>query len=198
MVAVTLLVLLAVAYGAGNAKLANRNAALAALQQAGMFQVAAEVQERAAGRPCAFVSEYGFPQIAWATDCIGLEMDVYGETGQCPGSTHSLAQLAADGYAVFAMARSPLPDDLMISDWESARMRVRGYGPWRIYTPTPQQVARGELPRIPEPGEASVPCPLSRAPVAAEIRPLRIGPRLPGDETIRYRQRRQGLGEEAR
>ena len=191
------LVLVAVVFTGANLKVAHRNAGIAAIDQAGMYEVAAEVADRADGRPCAFVTEFGFPQIAWATDCIGLEMDVYGETGQCPGATHSVSDLAKQGYEIFAMARNKLPPDLMISEWESQRMRVRGYGPWRIYLPSDEQLAQGPLPRVPRPGEHSVPCPLSRAPLAEQIAPLRIGPRLPDDSTLRYRQRRLELGEEA-
>lgn len=195
--ALAILVLGAVVYAGANVKVAHRNAGIATIDQAGMYEVAAEVQDRANGRPCAFVTEYGFPQISWATDCIGLEMDVYGETGQCPGATHSISNLAEQDYAIFALARSKLPPDLMISEWDAERMRVRGYGPWRIYIPSDEQLADGPLPRPPGPGEHSAPCPLSRAPIAEEIAPLRIGPRLPDDSTLRYRDRRLELGEEA-
>ena len=197
--AVAAAVVLGSLWGFANSRVAVRNAEVAVPTQAIMYRVAEEVTEHADGRPCAFVTEYGFPQITWATSCIGLEMDVYGETGQCPMATHSLADLAEEGYTVFALARSKLPDDLMVSEWESRQLPVATYGrKWRLLTPTEQQVDQGLLPRAPREGEASVPCPLSRAPTADEIQPLRIGPRLPDDSTIRFMQRRQDLAEEIR
>ncbi len=212
-------VVLIIVWGAWQAVVASGNAQVAVIKQRGLHDLGAELQAAAGEGPCAFVSEFGFPQLAWTTDCIGLELDLYGASGQCPGGSHDLATLARRGYDVFALARSPLPADSPLRAWESRRAALRGFGPWRIYRPKPglriastaaspvlgiavampasagraaasALIGTDAIPRLPDPGEASVPCPLSRAPAPAEIAPLRIGPRLPGDTTTRRQLRR--------
>ena len=189
--------LLVAGWVTSNAVVADRNAEVAMLDQQGMYLVADELSDLAGDRPCAFVSEFGFPQMAWATSCIGLELDVFGRTGQCPGATHDLRALSRDGYEVFGFARRQLPPDHPLTQWDNERSRVEGYGPWRVYTLPRKLAGTDAVPRIPRDGEASNPCPLSRAPTPDQIAPLRIGPRLPDDETTRFRQRRQPAAEEA-
>jgi hypothetical protein len=186
---------LAVLWTAGNGYVDARNAGIATADQNGVYVVAAELREAAGPGPCAFASEYAFPQLAWATECIGLELDVHGESGQCPQGTHSLAALARQGYDVFALAKTRPVAEPFLQGWDSWRSRLRGFGPWRIYRMPERLRDSKTVPRLPAEGEASVPCPLSRAPDASEIAPLRIGPRLPDDSTLRYRERRQQLGE---
>lgn len=187
----------AVLWVLSNSVVAARNAEVTILNERGNYLVAQELADLAGDRPCAFVTEFGFPQMTWATDCIGLELDIFGETGQCPGATHDLRALSEQGYAIFGFARRDIPDGHPLSQWDVQRSRVRGYGPWRVYTMPPELAGTQAVPRIPRAGEASVPCPLSRAPTPDEIAPLRIGPRLPGDETIRFRERRRPPDEEA-
>ena len=180
----------AVLWVVGNGAIARSNAEVTILNERGNYLVAEELADLAGDRPCAFVTEFGFPQMTWATDCIGLELDLFGETGQCPGATHDLRALSEQDYAIFGFARRDIPNDHPLAEWDAQHSRVRGYGPWRVYTLPPELAGTAAVPRIPREGEASEPCPLSRAPTPDEIAPLRIGPRLPDDDTIRFRQRR--------
>lgn len=77
--------------------------------------VALALEEAAAGKPCAFVSQYGFPQIQYASGCTGSRL-ILDE----PSLPSRLLQLADRGHLLFALAIGTPPDTSPLHDWEHA------------------------------------------------------------------------------
>jgi hypothetical protein len=98
------------------------------------LELAMVVRQRAAGQPCAFASQTGFPQIELASGCEG---DAFVSPRGDPFVW--LTRLHAQGRRVFILTRSARPDSPLLADWRATPLSLRWRSGWILYEP-PEQV----------------------------------------------------------
>ncbi len=145
------------------AHLAHTNAEQIAPLQARPVPLGEALAEAAGGEPCAFLSNVQWPEIQWHSGCEGEVLDLDAPLLQCHDARRDLAELAADGYRVFVLARGEPPFSPVVDGWPVQQLAEPEDGVWRLYE-RPADRGPSDAPTIPPVEESSVPCPPSRAP----------------------------------
>lgn len=107
--------------------------------------------DRADGRPCAAAVQYSYPQIQYSSPCVTVELWV-GEQGWLQGpkgsasAHHDLAELADQGYVVFALDKSGLPASSPVRSWPSEDISNDAVGTYVLYTAPPGVSLRDVVP----------------------------------------------------
>lgn len=114
--------------------------------------IAAVLDERAAGEPCAAAVQYSYPQIQYYSSCLTLPL-YRGSRGwlQAPVGTptgpHDLAELAEQGYRIFAVNKSGLPANSPVREWLHEDISSDVLGAYDLYTlPDDARLGDAEVP----------------------------------------------------
>ena len=96
-------------------------------EREGPWRVGAELQRLAGDGRCAFESTDAFPQIEFASHCLGGPL----RTGV--GAATALERLASRGIAAFVVLRTAPPPELDVDPKPAATVRITGQPPWLVY-----------------------------------------------------------------
>ena len=99
-------------------------------EREGPWRVGAELRRLAGDGRCAFASTNAFPQIEFASGCLGGPLP----TGA--GATTALERLASREAAAFVVLRTTSPPGLDVDPKPAATVRITGRPPWLVYDVT--------------------------------------------------------------
>jgi hypothetical protein len=106
-------------------------------EREGPWRVGAELRRLAGDGRCAFASTNAFPQIEFASGCLGGPLPIGA------GATTALERLASRDAAAFVVLRTAPPPELDVDPKPAATVRITGRPPWLVYDVTFGSVLRG-------------------------------------------------------
>jgi hypothetical protein len=99
-------------------------------EREGPWRIGAELRNLAGDGGCAFESTDAFPQIEFASHCLGSPL----RTGA--GAATARERLAGRGIATFVVRRTSPPPELDVDPKPAATVRITGRPPWFVYEVT--------------------------------------------------------------